>query len=191
MWFGLIPGPYRMVRRACRPARRNSSRSRTHPNTTSEPEAAKNAAGILGIIGAFITLSHSPGALPNPGIPAPYGWNVHTNGTYTPAPTPGSPAPADVVGWISPHSIQNTWAWFVLGLVLLITAAALGVYTLRCGRHYNDYRPPPDFPPAEQLPAPVPQPDPLPLRTLGGHKPLPVNREAPADRPHPWRTWEG
>jgi hypothetical protein len=95
---------------------------------------------------------------------------------------------ADVVGWISPESIQNTWAWFLFGLVLLAVGVALGIYVIRIPRQRNNYIQPPDFPPGEQLPVP-PLPEPLPVRTRGGHKPL--NRELPMDRPHPWRTWEG
>jgi hypothetical protein len=48
---------------------------------------------------------------------------------------------------------------------------------------------PPSGPAQPWQPQPAPLPDPDLVQTRSGHKPL--NRELPADRPHPWRTWEG
>jgi hypothetical protein len=51
------------------------------------------------------------------------------------------------------------------------------------------YQPPPPPPPYQPQPSPLL--DPLPVRSRSGYAPIPVNRELPMDRPHPWRTWEG
>jgi|GEM_PF-5514669 len=192
MWFGLIPSPYRMARRAMRPRRtftRSCARQPTYRHTpvTTTREQCWWWTGAAGLTGLLITLSNNPNSLPvYPTTPAPRGWLVDTAGNLTPNGTENTPLPAGTVGWISPitihDTIQSTWTWFTIGLVLLAGAIVTGIALHRTAS--GDNNPPPAGPPQ---PAPLPQPD--LVRTRSGHKPL--NRELPMDRPHPWRTWEG
>ncbi len=196
MWFGLIPGPYRVVRAFTRP-RRTYYRSRNRPATpmpsvTTAREQAWWWTALAAFVGVCVTLGNNPASLPNvpKGVPAPHGWWLDVpTGAITPV---GPPVPlGTTVRFIPADSIQSTWAWFTVGIILLTGALVSGIVLHKTRRDSNrDYNPPPSGPPrpyTQPQPAPLPRPD--LVQTRSGHKPL--SRELPMDRPHPSRTWEG
>lgn len=88
---------------------------------------------------------------------------------------------------------QTTQNAFGTGVVLFVLTASAWIAIYIAGRRDTRDMPydPPEAPPAPWQPQPAPLPQPDPVHVHGGHKAIPVNRELPIDRPHPWRTWEG
>lgn len=76
---------------------------------------------------------------------------------------------------LSPPSPEDTKEVLIgIGMVVFAVIGALWLY-------FDAYEP--ETPPTSPPPPPEP--------SLPRPGPVPVNRERPADRPHPWRTWEG
>lgn len=149
MWFGLLPGPFTVIR-AFTP---RSSRRTRRRNCSSNPPATP---------------------MPTQTTAREQAWWWTVAGL--------------LIGLVIAVNAANGW-WFLVGFVLVVAAWAVGT-ALVCtsGRtHHGD--PPAPAPPMQPQPAPLP--DYPPSGPRSGHIPVPVNRELPADRPHPWRTWEG
>jgi hypothetical protein len=199
MWFGLIPGPFRVARAIDRTYSRShvgkprSSAYRRSVSRGPHPDTRSTiwwCSAVAAIVGAALALGNMPWARFPVGVSAPRGWLVHASGVVTPNVSEDIPIPPDIVGWITPDTVTGIWAGFISGLVITV-GAVIAAIAMWCTRHNagnyggDDYYDPP------WQPQPAPLPDLVPLRTRSGHKPIPVNRELPMDRPHPWRTWEG
>lgn len=149
MWFGLLPGPFTVIR-AFTPRPRRHTRRRScssNPPATPMPSqaTAREQAWWWTVVGVLIGLVIAVNAV-NGGM-------------------------------------------FLVGLILVVAAGVTGIALIATsGRAHRD-EPPRPAPPLQPQPAPLP--DYPPSGPRSGHIPVPVNRELPADRPHPWRTWEG
>lgn len=90
-----------------------------------------------------------------------------------------------VVGIKAPVGVAI--AGYVFVGMAVVAKAVLLYNSVTNGPGKPPHAPPAASPPCQPQPAPLPGPD--LVQTRSGHKP--ANRELPADRPHPWRTWGG
>lgn len=152
MWFGLIPGPFRVARAIDRTYSRNRRRTYSHgcPTTNANSEFV---GPIVLLVGAVVFCLFAL---------------MMSNDQYLTVPTP-----------------------VAVGVYLVMAAASVLIAGLWTRHKLRARHEPPSTGSDDWEAQPSPLPDPNLVRARGGHKPLPVNRELPMDRPHPWRTWEG
>lgn len=146
MWFGLLPGPFTVIR-AFTPRRRRRTRTRRPVVVPTGDEGVYKSVilslAAFGLMLVLIGMKNLPGLV--------------------------------AAGYV--FIGMAVVARLVLFYISVTNGPAEPPHT------------PPAGPPRPYLPQPSPLPRPDQPLARSGHKP--VNREVPADRPHPWRTWEG